>query len=172
MEQETFNLHIAAICRYIARYTEEISKSASAGVTALSTADKKRLADYVSSMRVYIDWVWSLQEDDDGGFLDLPESHPTAVMVPIIDPVGEMENNALVDIVEYFKTLYKEAMSAQSSRLGAGLIGHDYDRMIAILDTIDSYIDTFVAATSPQDFPESSPRAFMPSAGKTGVRKK
>jgi len=172
MEKETFNLHIAAICRYIARYTEEISKSASAGVTALSTADKTRLNSYMSDMRIYIEWVWNLQADDDGGFLDLPESHPTSILVPIVDPVGEMENNALIDIVVYLKTLYVEAMSAQSSRLGAGLIGHDYERFLAILDTIDSYIETFVAATSPQDLPESSPRSLMPTKGKTGVRKK
>jgi len=172
MDEETFNLHIAAICRYIARYTEEISKSASAGVTALSTSDKIRLGSYIADIRIYIDWVWALQEDDDGGFLDLPESHPTSMIVPLIDPVGEMENNALIDIIVYLKTLYVEAMSAQSSRLGAGLIGHDYLRMSAILDTIDSYIETFVAATSPQDFPESSPRKAMPTSGKTGVRKK
>lgn len=172
MEQETFNLHIAAICRYIARYTEEISKGASAGITALSNADKKRLNAYVADIRIYIDWVWALQSDDDGGFLDLPESHPTSIIVPIINPIGEMENNALIDVVYYFKTMYVEAMSSQSSRLGAGLIGHDYDRMIAILDTLDSYIETFVDATSPQDFPESSPRSLMPTPGKKGVKKK
>lgn len=172
MEQTTFNLHIAAICRYLARFTEEVSKSMSASVTALSTADKTRLNAYVGDIRVYLEWVWSLQEDDDGGFLDLPESHPTEMVVPMMDPVGEMENNALIDVVEYFKSFYKEAMSAQSSRLGAGLLGHDYNRFTALLDTLDSYIENFVNHTSPQDFPESSPRNAMPSAGKTGVRKK
>jgi len=172
MEQETFNLHIAAICRYLARYTEEVSKSMSASVTALSSADKRRLYSYVGDLHKYLEWVWGLQQDDDGGFLDLPESHPSSIVVPIMDPVGEMENNALIDIVEYFKTFYREAMSSQSSRLGAGILGHDYERFTALLGTIDSYIEEFVAETSPQDFPESSPRNLMPSPGKTGVRKK
>lgn len=172
MENETFNLHIAAICRYVARFTEEISKSASAGITALATADQNRLLSYVGDTRKYVDWVWGLQGDDDGGFLDLPESHPTAIVVPLHDPVAEMENNTLIDVIEYFKTLYTEAMSSQSSRLSAGLLGHDYDRFTAILDAVDSYIAAFVSEVSPLDFPESSPRTAMPSPGKTGVRKK
>jgi hypothetical protein len=63
-------------------------------------------------------------------------------------------------------------MSSQSSRLATGLISHDFDRAIAILDTIDIYVEQFIENVSPTDLPESSPRASMPTAGKTGVRKK
>lgn len=170
-QMETYNIHIKGICENISRYYEEVARFASAGVTALSTADKNRLASYLTEARSYIDWVYALQADDDGGFLDLPESHPKLRTVEVTDLTGEVENNQLRDVLEYLLTLQEELMNSQSSRLGAGLIGHDFDRAIAILDVLDSYIVNFVENNSPMDMPESSPRKAMVSPGKKGVKK-
>ena len=172
MENSTFNLHIFSLCSYITRYVEEISKAQSAGVMALTGSDKERLLSYISQTRKYLTWIWDQQSDDSGDFLDLPESTPNERFLTLIDPVGEMENDALRDVVEHLKTFYTEAMNCQSSRLGAGLIIFDYDRFVDILNVLDSFVDTFITNGLPQDFPESSPRKLMPEVGKTGVKKK
>jgi len=168
---ETHNMHIANLCRWISRYLEEISKSASAGVTALSNADKRRMLYYIDSTKKYLDHILGLQKSDSGEYLDLPESHPTTYTLAMPDPVGEMENNTLIDVCEYFKAFYTEALNSQSSRLASGLLMPDSDRLYAILQALDVYINDFVMEHTPADFPESSPRAEGVKAGKTGIRR-
>lgn len=171
MENITYNLNIKGAAERIVRYREEVARSASAGVTALSTADKKRMFAYLKELRSYLDWVYGLQKDDDGDFLDLPESHPKERMVELPEVLAEVENNHLRDVIEYLDVLFEEIMNSQSSRLGAGFLGPDYNRAIAILDSIDSYTAQFIEDNSPMDLPESSPRREMVAAGKKGVKK-
>src|SRR3990167_6999196 len=91
----TYNHDVAGLCTRLHRFCIELKKSASSGTSAVSSFDQSRLASYLNSCNVYMDWVVSQPH------LDLPESHPKQYDIPLLpdDDVDSIENESLRDCV-------------------------------------------------------------------------
>jgi hypothetical protein len=61
------------------------------------------------------------------------------------------------------------ALSAQSNRLPNRLHIPDGERLIAMLDAIDTHVQKVTLENSPMDFPQTSPTREVSPAGRTGI---
>lgn len=159
----TYNSDVRGIVRRINRFIQEIYLSQSSGVSKSSTFDVARSVSYISAVRSYVQWVVGQPE------LDLPETGPLAIDLPVNPVIPDMENESLYDLAAMLETARNELASSQSSRMSSNLIQFDQLRLEAILDKADLFITSYIQVVDPLDLPESSPQTLVTGPGKTGV---
>lgn len=159
----TYNTDVYGLVRRVNRFIEETCKCQSAGVSKTSTFDVARLKSYIVALRSYMTWITSQPE------LDLPETGPRSVPLPVNPTIPMLENESLYDLAVLFELARDELANSQSSRLSSNLIGFDAQRFTAILDKADKFIDEYVTVIDPLDLPETSPSKEMPVVGNKGV---
>ncbi len=160
---QTYNTDVFGFVRRMNRFIEEVVKSQSSGVSKTSTFDVGRAKSYITALRGYLSWVTGQPE------LDLPETGPRAVALPVNPTIPAMENESLYDLAILFELARDELSHSQSSRLSSNLINFDAARLTAILDKADAFIDNYVLVIDPLDLPETSPQTSMTGPGRTGV---
>lgn len=160
---KVMNHDVAGLCHRINRFRVEMIKSQSSGVSSFSSFEAERLRSYIAALRKYVTWVMS------SPLLDLPESSPEDVEVRELTPTPDMENEAVVDIVRLLGLSYVELIHSQSARLASGLSVHDHRRFVALVDKVESFLESYIVDVAPLDLPESSPRAEMTGHGNRGV---
>ena len=159
----TYNTDIFGLVRRINRFIVEMSKSQSSGVSKTLSFDVTRATSYITAVRVYLDWVTAQPE------LDLPETGPTSISLPVSPTIPEMENESTYDLCILLELARDELANSQSSRLSSNLIAFDASRLIAILDKADNFIASYVLIVDPLDQPETSPSHPMTGPGRGGV---
>ena len=160
---QTYNTDVFGFVRRMNRFIEEIVKSQSSGVSKTSTFDVGRAKTYIGALRGYLAWVTGQPE------LDLPETGPRAVTLPGSPEIPQMENESLYDLAILFELARDELANSQSSRLSSNLIGFDANRLTAILDKADAFINNYVLVIDPLDLPETSPQSTVTGQGRLGV---
>lgn len=159
----TFNDDIVGIYRRINRFIEELQKSASANVADVNIYDKLRLKSYLSALTTYIDWVVGQPS------LDLPETHPKALELEPVPAIQEVENLMVRDFVRLLERGRDEVINSQSARNATGLISFDENRLRAVIEKAEKYLDSYVDKVTPIDLPESSPVSPDSGSGRTGI---
>jgi hypothetical protein len=158
-----YNHDVAGLHRRINRFIVEMAKSVSNSVSQFTDYDQARLLSYLGAVRAYVTWVVNQP------LLDLPETSPREYVLdpnPVWDIV---ENEAVVDVLRMLELVRDEITNGQSARLSSSLVKFDVNRISAIVDKIEAFINDYVAVITPLDLPESSPMRAVATAGKTGV---
>jgi len=159
----TYNCDIDGIVRRINRAIVEMTKSQSGGVSLSISFDVIRWRTYIQGMITYIDYITSQPQ------LDLPETHPLPVALPVKPVIPMMENESAYDMAQLFDTMREEIANSQSSRMPSGLISHDEVRIRSYLARATNFINDYITVIDPLDLPDSSPMAPAPTAGLKGV---
>ena len=159
----TYNTDIFGIVRRINRFIVEITKSQSSGVSKTLSFDVVRAKSYINAVRKYTAWVVAMPE------LDLPETGPQEIALPENPPLPSMENESSFDLCMLLALARDELANSQSSRLSSNLIGFDVNRLLAILQKADNFIDGYITVVDPLDQPESSPMQPITGPGLAGV---
>lgn len=149
------NDDIAGIYRRINRIIREVQGSLSNDQTMLSEADRTRLASYQTVLRQYHDVAVA------AGPGDYPETHGCALpLAPPPAPV-ELENDIGQDLVQKYVRLRNEVVCSQSANQPRGLQPADSARYLDHLTAIDDYLNNYVDAVNPVDYPYSAPRTVQ-----------
>lgn len=159
----TYNTDIFGIVRRINRFIVEMAKSQSSGVSQTLSFDMTRAESYITAVRAYLEWVTKQPA------LDLPETGPNSIPLPINPVIPMMENDSTYDLCVLMELARDELTNSQSSRMSSNMIGYDTDRLVAILDKADNFIASYVLVIDPLDQPETSPSQPMTGAGARGV---
>jgi len=162
-QNRTSNTDVYGLVRRINRFIVEIMKSQSSGVSQTISFDVARARSYLSAIVAYHDWVVAQP------LLDLPETGPTYIDLPVAPTVPLFENESLYDICVLLELAREELANSQSSQLSSNLISFDSQRLMAIISKASKFITDYVTVVDPLDQPETSP--MTPSTGKgiTGV---
>jgi hypothetical protein len=160
---KTYNTDVFGFVRRINRFIEEVFGSQSSGVSKTSPFDINRAKTYITALRGYHDWVIGQPE------LDLPETSSRAISLPANPVIPPIENESLYDLAVLLELARDELANSQSSRLSSNLISFDSLRMVAILDKVDAFIDSYILVIDPLDLPETSPKYPMAPGGSLGV---
>lgn len=158
-----YNHDVSGMHRRINRFIVELLRCASSGVSQVSEYDQERLQTYLNAIVSYHDWVTGQPQ------LDLPETHPREHTLDSNPEIVDIENESIQDVCTLLTLCRDELANGQSSRQGSGLISFDSSRLIAVVDKVQAFLDTYIAVTTPLDLPESSPASSMTPAGRTGV---
>jgi len=156
-------MDIVGIVKRIDRFTKELHKSQSAGLAETNQFDIGRLNQYLSALRAYRAWVVSQPQ------LDLPESSPCKYDLdpqPAYEPI---DNEAVADIVRMLVRARMEIISSQSARRSVGLVSFDDQRLMAVVERVQAFLNNYILQVQPIDLPESSPIYDMGGPGSTGV---
>ncbi len=154
------NMDIAMLTRKIVRMHEEAYKSASANHNGMKQADKARALSYFSDIKNLLAFFLAQPE------LDMPEWTPTDIAIPDL-VVGPMpENEAIVHYCTILQALFTEVVHCQSARDGAGVLSHDANRILAIVEKAEQFLEGYMSETLPIDYPESSPMRESTGSGK------
>jgi hypothetical protein len=160
---ETYNMDVYGLVRRINRFILELARSQSSGVSKFTSYDVGRALSYINALRIYLAQVIAQPE------LDLPETSPTTIKLPVSPDLPEMENESIYDICLLFAIARDELANSQSSRLSSNLVSYDILRFTAILDKASNFIQTYASVIEPLDQPETSPMAAMTGLGRQGV---
>lgn len=160
---EVYNVELVTLYNMYNRFIREVQKSASANSSQTKSHDVNRLKSYVSSNRAYLDHIASIPE------IDAPETNPQAYVLREPPVLLDVENESAAHCCRYLELARNELTSSQSARNASGIIKFDYDRQMSYLDKVDQFIASYVETSTPLDMPESSPRAPVQGAGKTGL---
>jgi hypothetical protein len=160
---QTYNTDVYGIVRRLNRFIVEVIKSQSSGVSQTISFDVQRARTYIAATRAYVAWVISQPT------LDLPETGPTAVDLPVSPVIPLFENESLFDLATLFSLARDEIANSQSSRLSSNLIPFDTLRISAILDKADAFLNNYVTVIDPLDQPETSPMTVITGPGLKGV---
>lgn len=158
----TYNLDVHSLSRRLNRMVGELIKSQSSGISQTMPFDLIRVKTYVSSLRSYSGHVVA------DPLLDLPETSPDPITLPVPTPIPSMENDSVWDLCNLFDTARAELENSQSSRLSTNLVSYDYQRLLAVLSKAESLIG-YIETAEPMDLPESMPRDAMTGSGQQGV---
>lgn len=158
-----YNHDVAGLHRRINRFVVEMAKSVSNSVSQFTQYDQDRLLSYLNAIRAYVNWVVSQP------LLDLPETSPREYTLDSNPTWEVVENEAVVDVLRMLELVRDEIVHGQSARLSSSLIKYDVDRLNAIVDKIEAFINAYVATITPLDLPESSPMRSVATSGRTGV---
>jgi hypothetical protein len=141
----------------------ELCKSASANVTDYKSADKARLISYFDQLRKYIAWAVSQPE------MDFVETHPLSQTLPPCPAIPDTENPDTQDLIQLFSRMRDELVNCQSARMASGLVSHDQERFLSIIERGEKYLAEYIDDTAPLDLPESTPHLPVTGAGNVGV---
>ncbi len=158
-----YNHDISGFSRRINRFIVELIKSVSSSSSLVNNFDQTRLQSYIGALRGYLAWVNEQPQ------LDLPDTHPRSYALDADPEVPDMENESMVDAVRMLELARDELCRSQSARNASGLLTFDSDRLEAIVNKVDSFLNTYIAEVTPLDFPESSPQTELTGPGQTGV---
>lgn len=162
---ETYNHDVSGIVHRVKRFQYELFKSASSGGAFVNTFDQARWAKYLDAVDTYVDHVVAQPQ------VDLPETHPRKIIMDLMpdDAITTVENESIRDVIYYLQLMMLEAADSQSSRMSAGLLTFDENRIRALNEKARRLLNDYVAQVQPLDLPESSPTRAMSGAGKSGV---
>lgn len=160
--KQTCNSDIHSMSRRINRIIAEVNKSQSSAVSATMPFDMVRMRSYITALQRFMDFVVSQP------LLDLPETGPQPIDLPVDEPMPRVENESAYDVCQYLSIMRDELVGSQSSRLSTNLVKFDYDRASAVITKIGKLLD-YVAASEPLDLPESSPREASSGLGAQGI---
>lgn len=157
------NLDVAGLVRRLRRFQMEIIKSASSSLAAVSVSDFTRAKSYLAALDTYINWVVAQPA------LDLPETAPKEIDLGEQEKFEQVDNEALLDLINLYEAAEVEIANSQSARMATGLINHDEKRIRAIIAKMNAFLDGYVKSILPLDLPESSPSQANSGHGKRGV---
>lgn len=157
------NHDVVSVCQRLVRYTEEMSKAVSAGLSELNPFDRNRIEAYLLNVRSLLDWSVAQPQ------LDLPESSPRQWSVDDKLSYPRVESEVINDILRLMDVLYEEIINSQSARKAAGVAPFDSVRWYAVFDKTGAYLVDFVDKATPLDLPESSPSVAGVAPGKKGI---
>lgn len=146
----TKNQDIVGLVRRANRFTTELIKSQSGGVTGVQTDDLTRLKSYSAALTAYKTWVVSQPE------LDMPVSHPTEHPLGDFPDFGEVKSDSLYDVITMLGKLREELIGCNSSNLGSGLTDPDAKRFDKIMEKVNAFVTDYIEHTDPLDAPETS----------------
>jgi hypothetical protein len=158
-----YNLDVTYLADKIARYAGEVQMSVSSNVAFVNEFDMGRLQAYLDDIDAAIAYVTAQPQ------LDLPESHPTMNAIQPFPAMRDMESDEWDHVVRLLRSGYIELVNSQSSRLGAGLVPFDAQRVSALVAKTRAWLNDYVSKRSPMDLPETSPQQVMSPPGKLGV---
>jgi len=159
----TYNTDVSGLNRRMNRFIMEMALSQSSGVSQTNSFDLIRSQSYIQAVRSNMAWVVSMPS------LDLPETGPTAIPLPVNPVIPAMENDSIYDLCILMELARDELVNSQSSRMSSNLIAFDADRLSAILDKADSLILSYITVIDPLDQPETSPMSAVTGPGNRGV---
>lgn len=160
---QVYNYQIAGLIRRLRRFRYETVKAASSALASVNDADFARAKSYLNAATQYINWVVSVPQ------LDLPESSPRLIELGEADELDMPENEALADLMAMYDLLEIEIGHSQSARMGDSIISHDENRMRAMIEKMDLFLDNYVSSVLPLDVPESTPKRPQTGEGRLGV---
>lgn len=161
--QITYNHDISGFHRRINRFIVELLKSVISSGSQVNLFDQERLTSYISALRAYQGWVNAQPQ------LDLPDTHPRSYALDSNPDIPDLENESIVDAVRMLELSRDELVRSQSSRNAAGLMPFDSKRFTAMVDKVDSFLNSYITDITPLDLPESSPQTEMTGDGQTGI---
>jgi hypothetical protein len=160
----TVNNHdVAGIARRINRFIDELQKSVSSESSQINAYDLERSRTYLKAVEEYHNWVMSQPQ------LDLPETHPRQINVEDGPALVSVENESLTDLVYMLALTRDEVLNGQSARQGSGLVIFDSNRLMAIVQKMNAFLETYVSEVTPLDLPESSPMRSGAQDGRAGI---
>lgn len=159
----SYNLDVVYVNDKLCRYAGEVIKSVSSSVAHVNDFDMARSLKYLTDLDSAVAYVLALPQ------LDMPESHPTAHKLQPMPSVPEMENDELDHVVRLLNAARLELINSQSSRMAAGFLPFDANRVTSLIAKNRQWLTTYVAERSPMDLPETSPQELMTGTGKGGV---
>ena len=158
-----FNHDVLFLYDMTNRFIVELNKSQSNGVSGMNEHDQTRMQSYIDSLRRKVAWINAQP------LLDLPETHPREFTLEAKPEVTNVESEVVNQFVRLMESFRTETINSQSARYASTLISHDSERLLAILDKMETFLTSYVAEVVPLDLPESSPRENLASAGRKGV---
>lgn len=159
---ETYNEDVKFLDSRARKFRQEAYHCQSNGLAMMLEDDKIRQRSYVQSMRDGILHVQSLP------IQDLPESHPEVMELPELPALASVENDICNKLIQHWENFIIELRRSASSRLANALMVHDENRLIKILDRIDSTLN-YADTDLPLDLPDSSPSKSVSPPGRGGV---
>ena len=129
----------------------------------MNAFDQVRLASYIGAIKAYVAWIVSQPQ------LDLPETSPRVYALDENPSYELVENEAVVDVVRMLELVRDEVVNSQSARQSSGLIGFDEKRLLAVINKVEAFLNTYIKEVTPLDLPESSPMRSAATGGKTGI---
>jgi len=157
------NHDVAGLARRINRFIDELQKSVSSESSQINAYDLERSKTYLQAVEEYHNWVTSQPQ------LDLPETHPRQINVEEGPALLNVENESLTDLVYMMSLTRDEILNGQSARQGSGLVVFDSNRLMAIVEKMNAFLDTYVSQVTPLDLPESSPMRSGAEEGRGGI---
>lgn len=150
-ENKLYNDDILGFVVRVDRFLAEVNKSLSANITDYGAFDITRLKSYIAAMRTYLSWVSGQPQ------LDLPDTHPQELVIPVLPELPDTENPMAADVIRLLTRLRSEMIKSQSARMPSGFVEHDLVRSQAIIDKIEKFVIDYIEKVTPMDLPESSP---------------
>lgn len=161
--EKSYNLDVVYINDKLCRYAGEVIKAVSANLAHVNTFDMARALRYLDDVDAALIYVLAQPQ------LDMPETHPKERKLQPFPEVPNMENDELDHVVRLLESARLELINGQSSRMAAGLLPFDANRVSALIEKTRQWMTTYVNARSPMDLPETSPQELMTGDGKGGV---
>ena len=158
-----YNHDVAGLHRRLNRFIFELMNAQSSNVSLTKEADQSRLNTYLEAIRKYRDWVIAQPE------LDLPETNERPIVLDEDPEIKTVENESVVDVVRMLVLTRDELINSQSARNSSGLINFDVDRLTALVEKVQNFLDNYIALATPLDLPESSPKRPVSGTGRKGV---
>lgn len=156
------NQDINGLYARIHRYMREVYKSTSSGLNSITSADMIRWKAYLGHVSGL--HAWAVGEPE----LDLPETHPKIYTLEEKTVFEIVNNEAVNDFLNMLENTNDALANASSARNAAGLSAPDSKRFTDNITKCNSFLD-YVASSTPQDLPETSPDAVSSGAGTTGI---
>ena len=161
---DVFNHDILWLYDMLRRFHQEMARSQSAPVSGMIEADQGRLESYLKAVRTAVTWI------QDTPLLDMPETHPRPYTLPAFPAEVDVENESVNVILRLIRASAVELSNSQSARFSSRLQPFDQDRLIAVVDKIDAFLNNFIRAQAvPLDMPESSPEEPIGPDGNMGT---
>ena len=160
---QTYNTDVYGLVRRLNRFIVELSKSQSSAVSKTAVFDVARFKSYITAVMSYMGWVMAQP------ILDLPETGPRSVDLPVAEKVPGMENESIFDLATLFELARDEIANSQSSRMSTNLTPHDAKRLTDIMTKATAFIDSYITVVDPLDLPESSPMFPSTGGGRVGT---
>ena len=160
---DVFNHDILWVYDLLRRFHTEMARSQSAPVSGMIDADQKRLESYLGTIRTAVLWI------QDTPLLDMPETHPRPYPLSAFPSEVNVENESINVILRLIRASAVELTNSQSSRFSSRLQPFDHDRLIAVVDKIDAFLNNYIRTQAvPLDMPESSPEEPIGPDGSMG----
>lgn len=159
----TNNHDVASLVRRVDRLLIEVTKSASANVSAVMSYDFARIEQHLKMLKSYK--AWASKEPH----MDAPESSPVQINVECFGKVMNIDNDSAWDLAQLLDTVILELANSVSSRLSANMLPHDSKRFDDYIVRIENLL-LHIKAAEPTDNPESMPRDINSGEGVTGIK--